>query len=261
MTYKELQSKLKGIYRDIEYEYVIHNNKIGYGNNTGSREMYNVIFDYMQSLINPIPITDKMYGSLLSNLEKFVAGKSVRTMNDITDEYNKLIKQNLPYDELQSKFNQILDVKMNVENSVWLDTEAGVVNDAVTNIKQWDNFMKFPKKMLIYKTHEDDLVRPAHAALDGLTLPADSTTWQSINPPFYDYNCRCYLETAYDVDEPTTDILDDYDSKVANGEFEKAGNPGISTSPRAEGKIFSDEHFNIQLYEAANKEKQGDILK
>lgn len=41
-----------------------------------------------------------------------------------------------------------------------------------------------------YITLEDDKVRPAHAALNGLVLPKDDPFWLTHFPP-WDYGCRC----------------------------------------------------------------------
>jgi SPP1 gp7 family putative phage head morphogenesis protein len=42
----------------------------------------------------------------------------------------------------------------------------------------------------MYMTMEDDAVREAHAALDGIVLPAGDPFWASHYPP-WDWGCRC----------------------------------------------------------------------
>ena len=44
----------------------------------------------------------------------------------------------------------------------------------------------------MYQTVEDDRVRPEHAALNGLILPADSPFWDTHFPP-WDWGCRCMV--------------------------------------------------------------------
>ncbi|WP_448578920.1 phage head morphogenesis protein [Thermosphaera sp.] len=44
----------------------------------------------------------------------------------------------------------------------------------------------------MYQTFEDSRVRPAHAALDGLVLPADHPFWRDHYPP-WDWGCRCQV--------------------------------------------------------------------
>ncbi len=43
-----------------------------------------------------------------------------------------------------------------------------------------------------YQTAQDDRVRDAHAALDGIVLPANDPFWQTHFPP-WDFNCRCTI--------------------------------------------------------------------
>lgn len=43
-----------------------------------------------------------------------------------------------------------------------------------------------------YQSAEDGRVRPAHAALDGLVVPADSPFWQTHFPP-WEFGCRCQV--------------------------------------------------------------------
>jgi SPP1 gp7 family putative phage head morphogenesis protein len=43
-----------------------------------------------------------------------------------------------------------------------------------------------------YHSMEDDRVRPTHAALDGIVLPADHEFWQTHFPP-WEWNCRCQV--------------------------------------------------------------------
>lgn len=59
---------------------------------------------------------------------------------------------------------------------------------------QW-NAMQETKDALPYwqyMTAQDDAVRPEHAALDGLVLPADSPFWRDHFPP-WDWGCRCQV--------------------------------------------------------------------
>ncbi|MCX8090601.1 MAG: phage minor head protein [Verrucomicrobiae bacterium] len=45
---------------------------------------------------------------------------------------------------------------------------------------------------LQYLTMEDDRVRPAHQALDGVVLPKDDPFWETHTPP-WDWGCRCRI--------------------------------------------------------------------
>jgi len=54
-----------------------------------------------------------------------------------------------------------------------------------------------------YVTMRDDKVRPAHAAMDGVTLRKDHPLWLMITPP-NGWNCRCTLMELF---EPADEVL------------------------------------------------------
>ena len=58
-----------------------------------------------------------------------------------------------------------------------------------------------------YMTMEDDAVRPSHAALDGVILPADSTFWRDHYPP-WDWGCRCQVVPISEDDRDDAKKLD-----------------------------------------------------
>jgi SPP1 gp7 family putative phage head morphogenesis protein len=62
-----------------------------------------------------------------------------------------------------------------------------------------------------YLTMEDDRVRPEHAALDQIVLPASSPFWQGHYPP-WDYGCRCQVVA---ISQEDRDDLAEQDKKNA----------------------------------------------
>jgi SPP1 gp7 family putative phage head morphogenesis protein len=68
-----------------------------------------------------------------------------------------------------------------------------------------------------YRTVGDDRVRPAHAALNGIILPANHSFWSTHYCP-WDFNCRCSVT-------PTDEIPDGYDPKNPSGELDQYGEP------------------------------------
>lgn len=84
-----------------------------------------------------------------------------------------------------------------------------------------------------YVTVDDDRVRPAHAAMDGVTLPKDDPFWQRCYPP-NGYSCRCAAISIFDkrpsVEPPDTT---EFDGKTYRVEPDK----GFSFNP---GALFED---------------------
>lgn len=61
-----------------------------------------------------------------------------------------------------------------------------------------------------YVTVGDDRVRPEHAGFDGMTLPKDDPTWNTVYPPC-GFNCRCAAIEIFDQREnvpmrPTSEV-------------------------------------------------------
>lgn len=77
-------------------------------------------------------------------------------------------------------------------NENWLQAEYNNVMASAQMAVKWNDFVNNmgSSPYLEYSTVGDDRVRPAHAALDGVTLPVESPVWNRIYPP-NDWGCRC----------------------------------------------------------------------
>ena len=85
----------------------------------------------------------------------------------------------------------------------------------------------------VYRTAGDGQMRPSHAALDGLTLPASDPAWRKIFPP-NDWNCRCRVE-AIMADEFEEDFGEEQKKMQAFLEeprMEADDGPGLGREPR-----------------------------
>ena len=78
-----------------------------------------------------------------------------------------------------------------------------------------------------YRTVGDDRVRPAHAALNGIILPANNPFWATHYCP-WDFNCRCSVL-------PTDEIPAGYDPKNPSGELDEYGEPVVQLSYNDDG--------------------------
>ena len=96
---------------------------------------------------------------------------------------------------------------------------------------KWEDFMQDGDRYnLQYRTQRDKRVRPAHAALDRVTLPITAPFWQDYFPP-NGWNCRCTVVQVLKEKYPVTP----HDEAMTLGEEATAGdtrgifhfNPGI----------------------------------
>lgn len=76
-------------------------------------------------------------------------------------------------------------------NGNWLRAEYNHALASSQMAAKWSSLEKNPDRyMLQYRTARDTRVREEHAALDGITLPADDPFWDRYYPP-NGWNCRC----------------------------------------------------------------------
>lgn len=78
-------------------------------------------------------------------------------------------------------------------NVNWLRAEYEHAVASAQMAARWQDFE--PADLLEYQTVGDDRVRPEHAALDGITRPADDAWWLSHYPPNA-WLCRCLAVVA-----------------------------------------------------------------
>ncbi len=94
-----------------------------------------------------------------------------------------------------------------------------------------------------YMAVMDDRVRPEHAALNGVVLPADDPFWNSHTPP-WDYQCRCDVvpvskrEIEENGIEPTSEVTLEDGTVVSVSQIPGAGSGfrGIGFGANAEAK-------------------------
>lgn len=87
-----------------------------------------------------------------------------------------------------------------------------------------------------YITVGDEKVREEHAALDGLTLPADSPFWQTHYPP-WDWGCRCQVVP---VDAETYNMIQEGDQpgrSLSPVETQQLETNGMIANPRTGGVV------------------------
>ena len=182
--------------------------------------------------------------SIQNNLYTFSAAKTLAQMNAMRDMIAK------------DKIKSAGDFKQNVKaigvdfNETWLATEFNNVVAGGQMGARWQEYKdgedEFPN--LMYRTMEDDRVRPEHQALDGITLPLSDPFWNKYYPP-NGWNCRCTVDQL-----PSTVKLDNPAAagKLAKNEAKVV--PLFQNNVGKSGIIFKDSHPYFQSAKGQLKE-------
>lgn len=120
-------------------------------------------------------------GFIFSGLKTFHALREVG-LSMLDDQGN--VK---PFDDFRKDVQQI-NKNYNVN---WLNAEyKHALGSSLMAVKWNDLKQDTDRYFLQYRTAQDSRVRPEHAALDGITLPADDPFWSKYYPP-NGWGCRC----------------------------------------------------------------------
>jgi len=91
-------------------------------------------------------------------------------------------------------FEQFLNDVQSIDstyNRNYLNAEYNFAQASAGMAARWEDFAEDGDDYLLqYRTAGDDKVRPEHAELNGVTLPASDTFWDTYYPP-NGWNCRC----------------------------------------------------------------------
>lgn len=174
------------------------------------------------------------------NIFRFSAGKTLAEVQEL----NQLFRKVKSFDE----FYQMAKTRTDVFNKKWLETEYNsavlVGESAATYHRLLAQAEMFP--YWEYKTVGDHLVRPEHAELDGLILPANDPRWKKIFPP-NGWNCRCYIvpRMAHEFDKSRLkEMRARADEYFKTPEFEKNRAQGWGVNRGETAEIFTaNQHY------------------
>lgn len=131
---------------------------------------------------------DRLLLSKLSeNLHWFSANKNWQLLVDLNGQLKSADGKLREWGDFKKEA-----LKLNQQyNTIWLRTEY---NAAVASSQMAAKWVSFEERQdetyLRFDTAGDRRVRPAHAVLDGITLPMVDPFWDKYWPPL-DWNCRC----------------------------------------------------------------------
>jgi SPP1 gp7 family putative phage head morphogenesis protein len=147
-------------------------------------------------------------------------------------------------------------------NKNYLQAEHQTAIATAQSAAQYHDFMQDADRYnLQIRTAGDDKVRASHAALNGITLPADDIFWDTHWTPF-DWRCRCriiqVLKSKYTITE----------SSIAYSEGEKAIPEMFRYNPGKQQIIFPPKHpyyatskqaMNV-IKEMSKDESRSDVI-
>lgn len=169
------------------------------------------------------------------NIFRFSAGKTLAEVKEL----NSLFKQAENFKQFEDAAKQLTDTY----NTAWLRTEYDTAYlTAESSAAYWrlqDQTDIFPYWQ--YITVQDGRVREEHAALHGLTLPANDPRWAKIYPP-NGWNCRCRIVplTANEVQEADIDTArKKVDTYFKSKEFKRNAKQGFDVNKALTGEVFA----------------------
>ena len=99
-------------------------------------------------------------------------------------------------------------------NSNYLRAEFNFVQASAEMAAKWERFMQDGDRYYLqYRTAGDAKVRPTHAEMAGITLPASDPFWAEFYPP-NGWGCRCSVVQVRKSKYPVTD----HEEAMARGE-------------------------------------------
>ena len=207
-------------------------------------ELINATHDVLAEKLGHLErnIPDAMARALDENIFLFSGFKTYHEMNDAS----RLLKDEdggfKPFDRFLQDV-QAIDASYNQN---WLYAEYNFATASTQMAARWADIERDGDEYdLQYRTALDGLVRPEHAALEGITLPPSDKFWNEYYPP-NGWSCRCEAVQVLKDKYP----LSDSDKACAAGEraTTQIGKNGENRAamfrfnPGKAGKVFPPKH-------------------
>lgn len=114
----------------------------------------------------------------------------LKTFHELNEAFPSLLDENGNKKTFERFLNDVRKID-ETYNANYLRAEYNFVQASAEMAAKWEGFMEDGDRYYLqYRTQHDDKVRPEHASLDRVTLPASDTFWESYYPP-NGWNCRC----------------------------------------------------------------------
>lgn len=127
----------------------------------------------------------------------------IKTFHELNEAFPSLLDENGNRKPFERFLNDVQTID-NTYNSHYLRAEYNFVQSSAQMAAKWEQFAEDGDRYnLQYRTAGDSKVRPAHAALNGVTLPPSDPFWQTYYPP-NGWNCRCNVVQVRKSKYPVT---------------------------------------------------------
>ena len=161
----------------------------------------------------------------------------MKTFHELNEAFPSLLDE----DGSRKPFEQFLRDVQSIDetyNGHWLRAEYNFAGASAEMAGRWEEFLEDEDEYYLqYRTAGDDLVRPEHAALHGVTLPMKDSFWNTYYPP-NGWNCRCTVVQVLKDKYPATDHAE---AMRRGGEALAKDKKGMfAFNPGKQGKAFPD---------------------
>lgn len=161
----------------------------------------------------------------------------MKTFHELNEAFPSLLDE----DGSRKPFEQFLRDVQSIDetyNGHWLRAEYNFAGASAEMAGRWEEFLEDEDEYYLqYRTAGDDLVRPEHAALHGVTLPMKDSFWNTYYPP-NGWNCRCTVVQVLKDKYPATDHAE---AMRRGGEALAKDEKGMfAFNPGKQGKAFPD---------------------
>lgn len=187
---------------------------------------------------------DDVYTAAMEqNLFHFSAAKTLAEVQEL----NQAFRESKSYNDFKGRAEGITSTF----NDTWQRTEYRTAVQVAESASQFRQ-LQASKKVLplwVYRTVGDGQVRPEHAALDGLTLPADDPMWSEIYPP-NDWGCRCWVDAimADEFDGDTDAERGKVQRFMSTPEWKRAAAQGWGVNRAESAEVFTANQMYIRKF-------------
>ena len=137
----------------------------------------------------------------------------LKTFHELNEAFPSLLDENGNRKTFKRFLNDVRKID-ETYNSNYLRAEFNFVQASAEMAAKWERFMQDGDRYYLqYRTAGDAKVRPTHAEMAGITLPASDPFWAEFYPP-NGWGCRCSVVQVRKSKYPVTD----HEEAMARGE-------------------------------------------